>query len=78
MSLYYSNKRVLLKKRYKKIYYKHNGRPYITYGGTPQDLDNRFESIKDEEEFACFVHSDDNVLRFAFKIMYKTIKKHKK
>jgi hypothetical protein len=75
MSLYYSNKRVLLKKQYKKIYYKHNGRPYITYGGTPHDLENRFESIKDEEEFACFVHSDDNVLRFAFKIMYNTIKK---
>lgn len=52
------NKRGLLKKQSKKNY----------YGGTNFDL------IDNEEALACFVHSDKNVLRFAFKIMYNTIK----
>jgi len=75
MNLRNSNKKVLVKKQYKKIYYNNNGRPCITYGGKISDLEDVFDKIDEEEKLACFVQSDKNVMRFAFKIMYNTIKK---
>lgn len=72
-----SNKRVLLNNQYKNISYNNKGRPFIKYGGTYSELDEKFNKIKDEEILSCFVHSDEYVYRFAFKIMYNTIKKAK-
>jgi hypothetical protein len=53
----------------------YNSDKIVLHGKTKIELEREFDSINDEEILACFIHNDENVLRFAFSIMYKTIKK---
>lgn len=53
----------------------YNSEKIVLRDKTKIELEREFDSINDEEILACFIHNDENVLRFAFSIMYKTIKK---
>jgi hypothetical protein len=71
--LYLSNRTVLIKNRRKKIYYNSKGRAYILQKGGASSLEEEYMLLKDETALACFLQSDENIFKFAFEIMVKTI-----
>jgi hypothetical protein len=70
-----SNNKIVINNVRKKIYY-YKKKPYILYkGGAPVSLKEVYENITDEENLACFLQSNENILKLTSEIMFNLIKK---